>query len=616
MGAILNGIALHGPTRPYGGTFLVFSDYMRPVGTPRRTAGAAGHLRVDARLHRPGRGRPDAPAGRAPRRAARHPGTRRHPARRRQRDGRRVAHAARHHRPAGRPRAQPAERARRSPAGSERVRGRCRCRPRRLHADRHRRRARRRSWWPPAPRCSSPSRRARSWPPTASRRGSCRCRAASGSSSRTSPTATASSLRTYAPASRSKQVWRRLARRRRRRRPHREPRALRRLGRLRHAVRASSASPPRPSSRPRTSPSPPQRPLARGSTPGPPARWDPATIQDAANSLTRHEFQGDIMNDRLQALADAGVSIWLDDLSRERIESGDLARAGRVVCGVVGVTTNPTIFASALADGSSYADQVAELKAVRSRRRPRGLRDHHHRRPECLRRPAPRVRRHRRGRRPGVDRGRPRRSPATPTRTIALAQKLWDRVDRPNLFIKIPATEKGLPAITETIADGISVNVTLIFSLDRYRGVMDAYLAGLEQAAGRRPGPVDIQSVASFFVSRVDSEVDKRLARETSPLRGKAAIANARLAYEAYEEVFGVRLAGQGSGRQGRATRSARCGRRPASRTRPTPTRCTSPSSSSPTPSTPCRRRRWTRSPTTARCAATRCTAPTTTHAR
>jgi transaldolase len=119
-----------------------------------------------------------------------------------------------------------------------------------------------------------------------------------------------------------------------------------------------------------------------------------------------------------------------------------------------------------------------------------------------------------------------------------MAKKLWEKVDRPNLLIKIPATEEGLPAIAATIAAGISVNVTLIFSLERYRGVMDAYLYGLEQAVAEGRDLSQIHSVASFFVSRVDAEVDKRLG-DDSPLRGKAALANARLAYEAYEEVFG-----------------------------------------------------------------------------
>jgi transaldolase len=122
--------------------------------------------------------------------------------------------------------------------------------------------------------------------------------------------------------------------------------------------------------------------------------------------------------------------------------------------------------------------------------------------------------------------------------TVAMAKKLWEKVDQPNALIKIPATEEGLPAIAASIAKGISINVTLIFSLERYRGVMDAYLFGLEQAEAEGRDLSKIQSVASFFVSRVDSEVDKRLP-EGSPLRGTAAIANARLAYEAYEEIFG-----------------------------------------------------------------------------
>ena len=181
-------------------------------------------------------------------------------------------------------------------------------------------------------------------------------------------------------------------------------------------------------------------------------------------------------------------------------------------------------------------------------------------------------------------------------------------VDRPNVLIKIPATIEGLPAITEVIAEGISVNVTLIFSLDRYRAVMNAFLAGLEQARERRHDLSGIHSVASFFVSRVDTEIDKRLdgigTDEAQALRGKAAVANARLAYQAYEEVFSTAALADPRGRRG-ATRSARCGPPPASRTRPTPTRSTSPSSSRRAPSTRCPRRRSTPSPTTARSPAT-----------
>ncbi|MEO6605150.1 MAG: transaldolase [Aeromicrobium sp.] len=242
------------------------------------------------------------------------------------------------------------------------------------------------------------------------------------------------------------------------------------------------------------------------------------------------------MNDRLKALADAGVSIWLDDLSRERIETGNLAELV-AESGVVGVTTNPSIFAAALSKGEKYAPQIKELKAegadvdttvfeLTTTDVQQGC---------DILRPVYDASNGVDGRvsievEPGAARDT--------DRTIELAHKLWDRVDRPNALIKIPATEEGLPAIDAVTAAGISVNVTLIFSLDRYRGVMNAYLDGLEQAAADGKDLSQIHSVASFFVSRVDSEVDGRL-DDDSPLRGKAAIANARLAYEAYEEVFG-----------------------------------------------------------------------------
>jgi transaldolase len=242
------------------------------------------------------------------------------------------------------------------------------------------------------------------------------------------------------------------------------------------------------------------------------------------------------MNERLQALADAGVSIWLDDLSRERIESGNLAElvAER---GVVGVTTNPTIFASALSDGDRYAAQVAELKAAGA-----DVDETVFALTTTDVREACDVLRPVFDRTDGVD-GRvsievdPGAARDT-DRTTSIAKRLWETVDRPNLLIKIPATVEGLPAIADAIAEGISVNVTLIFSLERYRAVMDAYLEGLERAADAGRDLSAIHSVASFFVSRVDSEVDGRLA-DDSPLRGKAALANARLAYEAFEQVFG-----------------------------------------------------------------------------
>ena len=257
------------------------------------------------------------------------------------------------------------------------------------------------------------------------------------------------------------------------------------------------------------------------------------------------------MNERLQALSDAGVSIWLDDLSRERIESGNLAELVRE-SGVKGVTTNPTIFAGALSNGERYAQQVAELKAagadvdtavfeITTTDVKQAC--------DVLRPVFDETN--------GVD-GRvsievdPGMARETDD-TIAMAERLWAAVDRPNLFIKIPATEEGLPAIAAAIARGISVNVTLIFSLERYRGVMDAYLFGLEQAHAEGRDLSAIHSVASFFISRVDSEVDGRLA-EGHPLRGKAALANARLAYEAYERTFAserfATLEAQGAHRQ------------------------------------------------------------------
>ncbi len=241
------------------------------------------------------------------------------------------------------------------------------------------------------------------------------------------------------------------------------------------------------------------------------------------------------MNAPLQSLSDAGVSIWLDDLSRERLASGNLAELVETHH-VVGVTTNPTIFAAAMADGTRYADQITELKASGA-----SVDEAIFELTTTDVQQACDVLRPVYDETNGVD-GRvsievePGLARDTDA-TVELAQKLWARVDRPNLFIKIPATEEGLPAIAATIARGISVNVTLIFALERYRGVMDAYLYGLEQAAAEGRDLSTIQSVASFFVSRVDSEVDRRLG-DDSPLRGTAALANARLAYAAYQDVI------------------------------------------------------------------------------
>ncbi|WP_069769839.1 transaldolase [Streptomyces sp. LUP30] len=243
----------------------------------------------------------------------------------------------------------------------------------------------------------------------------------------------------------------------------------------------------------------------------------------------------------LKRLSDEGVSIWLDDLSRERIRSGDLARLVETR-NVVGVTTNPSIFQAAIGSGAGYEEQLADLAA-------RGVTVD-----EAVRmlttadvRAAADVLRPVFAATDGLD-GRvsievdPRLAHDTAA-TVAEAKQLAWLVDRPNVMIKIPATKAGLPAITEVVGLGISVNVTLIFSLERYREVMDAYLAGLEKAQARGLDLTLIQSVASFFVSRVDAEVDKRLTAlgtdAALALKGRAALANARLAYQAYEEVFG-----------------------------------------------------------------------------
>jgi transaldolase len=245
-------------------------------------------------------------------------------------------------------------------------------------------------------------------------------------------------------------------------------------------------------------------------------------------------------NPNLAALSAAGVSVWLDDMSRDRLISGNLQELIDTRS-AVGVTTNPTIFQLALSKGHAYDAQVAEL-AERGADVDATVRtvttDDVRDACDVL---APTYRAT-----DGVD-GRvsievdPRLAHDT-DKTILQAIELWKIVDRPNLFIKIPATLAGLPAITAVLAEGISVNVTLIFSVERHRAVMDAYLAGLEAANAGGHDLSKIHSVASFFVSRVDTEIDKRLDKigteEALALRGQAGVANARLAYAAYEEVF------------------------------------------------------------------------------
>ncbi|GAA2438796.1 transaldolase [Mycolicibacterium llatzerense] len=245
-------------------------------------------------------------------------------------------------------------------------------------------------------------------------------------------------------------------------------------------------------------------------------------------------------NPNLAALSAAGVSVWLDDLSRERLQTGNLQQLIDTRS-VVGVTTNPSIFQAALTSGTAYDEQVRELASrgadvdavIRS-----ATTDDVRNACDVLAKAYEAS--------GGVD-GRvsievdPRLAHDT-DKTILQAIELWKIVDRPNLLIKIPATLAGLPAITAVIAEGISVNVTLIFSVERHRAVMDAYLTGLEKAREAGHDLSKIHSVASFFVSRVDTEIDARLEKlggSALGLRGKAGVANARLAYAAYEQVFG-----------------------------------------------------------------------------
>ncbi|HEX6077366.1 MAG TPA: transaldolase [Micromonosporaceae bacterium] len=245
------------------------------------------------------------------------------------------------------------------------------------------------------------------------------------------------------------------------------------------------------------------------------------------------------MTDRLAELSAAGVAVWLDDLSRQRLATGNLDQLRREKQ-VVGITSNPTIFAKALSDSERYGEQVRELavRGVTVEEAARMLTCYDVRWACDVMRPVYEETSGRDGR-VSIE-VEPSLAHDT-ERTVAEAKALWWLVDRANLFIKIPATKAGLPAITRTLAAGISVNVTLIFGLERYGEVMDAFLAGLEQARANGHDLSTIGSVASFFVSRVDTEVDKRLEKlggDTERLAGKAAVANARLAYQRYERVF------------------------------------------------------------------------------
>src|ERR1700759_2181745 len=244
-------------------------------------------------------------------------------------------------------------------------------------------------------------------------------------------------------------------------------------------------------------------------------------------------------HDPLADLTDAGVAVWLDDLSRELLAGGGL-QSLFITRHVVGVTTNPTIFASALAKGDRYSDQLAELAA-----RNADVDTAVFMVTTDAVRTACDVLAPVHARTVGLDgcvsiEVDPRLS-RDAAATAEMARRLWKTVNRDNLYIKIPATQEGLAAITEVISQGISVNVTLIFSLDRYRAVQDAYLSGLEQAHAAGRDLTAIRSVASCFISRVDTEVDARLDQAGTPeaaaLKGSAAIANACLAYQAHEQL-------------------------------------------------------------------------------
>jgi transaldolase len=246
------------------------------------------------------------------------------------------------------------------------------------------------------------------------------------------------------------------------------------------------------------------------------------------------------MSDPLRQLSDEGVAVWLDDLSRERLISGNLKALVRDKH-LVGVTTNPTIFHRAITGSHVYDEQIANLAAldIPVAEAIRLLTTHDVRAVCDLLRPVYDATDGLDGRVSiEVDPGLANHT----LRSAAEAELLWWMVDRPNLMVKIPATEAGLPAITGALAVGISVNVTLIFSVERYQAVMDAYLDGLEKAQAAGRDLARIGSVASFFVSRVDSQVDAQLSKigsdEALALRGKAAIANARLAYQRCEQVF------------------------------------------------------------------------------
>jgi len=243
------------------------------------------------------------------------------------------------------------------------------------------------------------------------------------------------------------------------------------------------------------------------------------------------------MSDPLRALSDAGVAVWLDDLGRDRIATGNLTDLVRDRS-LVGITTNPTIFQKAISGSELYDPQLRDLaiRGVDVGEALRSLTTADVRDACDVLRPVYEAT-------GGVD-GRVSievdpRIAHDGEKTAAEARALWWLVDRPNLYIKIPATLEGIAAMSQALAEGISVNVTLIFSLQRYAAVLEAFLEGMERAMRSGHDISRLGSVASFFMSRVDTEVDKRLDKiggdTAKALRSKAAVANARLAYQHFE---------------------------------------------------------------------------------
>jgi transaldolase len=257
---------------------------------------------------------------------------------------------------------------------------------------------------------------------------------------------------------------------------------------------------------------------------------------------------------RLHQLSEAGVSVWIDNLSRDLIQSGELERMMREDA-VVGITSNPTIFQKAISSGDAYDEQLREV--LEEEKDPTEI---------FIRLAAKDVTDACDLLRKVWDEGGGNDGYVSievdPTLaydtegTVAQALRFHKLIDRPNLFVKIPATKPGLPAIEDMIAKGKSINVTLIFSLRRYLEVAEAYIRGLERLVAGGGDPTVVASVASFFVSRVDTETDRRLDEigGHDKLRGKLGIANAKLAYERYEQLFsGERwefLAGKGASPQ------------------------------------------------------------------